>query len=146
MGCSSGEGGKTMKFSFLMLLGCALLLTFTGCNPPRCSDGCYNDPIASASAVDFIYEGDFLAYSSSESYFWDTILNDAFVSFEGIGFYGMVRVRIYDDFKILIFDEIYFGNGGTLRSKSISSFGISGLWEVQIDSSNVDGFIQVILD
>ncbi len=135
MGCSSGEGGKTMRFSFLVLLGCALLLTFTGCNPPRCSDGCYNNPIASASAVDFIYEGDFFAYNSSESYFWDTILNDAFV-----------RVRIYDDFKILIFDEIYFGNGGTLRSKSISSFGISGLWEVQIDSSNVDGFIQVILD
>ena len=96
--------------------------------------------------MDFIYEGDFIGYNNSESYFWSTVLNDAFVSFEGIDFYGVVRIRIYDDFSMLLFDEKYFGNGGTLQSMSISCPGNSGLWEVQIDSTSVDGIVQIILD
>lgn len=150
---SSTEGDEAMRVIIMVMLGGCLLLTAAGCGQALCSDGCnggsstsYNDPIATATAVDFIYEGDFINYNNSESYFWSTILNDAFVSFDGIDFYGVVRIRIYDDFKVLIFDEMFFGNGGTLQSKTISDLGISGLWEVQIDSTSVDGFVQVILD
>lgn len=153
MECSSTEGDEAMRVIIMVMLGGCLLLTAAGCGQALCSDGCnggsstsYNDPIATATAVDFIYEGDFINYNNSESYFWSTILNDTFISFEGIEFYGVVRIRIYDDFKVLIFDEMFFGNGGTLQSKTISDLGISGLWEVQIDSTSVDGIVQVILD
>ncbi|MGE4632809.1 MAG: hypothetical protein AAEJ47_07210 [Planctomycetota bacterium] len=134
-----------MRVSFLMLLGGLLLLASSGCDN-HCSGSCFNDPIVSSSSFDFIYEGDLSDFTSSESYYWETDLLDAFVSFEGIGFYGSVRVRIYDMFNFLIFDETFFGNGGTLRAKLISDFGFSGLWEVQIDSSHVDGFVSIILD
>ncbi len=135
-----------MKSSVLSLLGGLLLLTGVGCNHLHCDDGCVNDPIATASAVDFVYEGDFFNYHSADTYFWDTVLSDAFVTFEGINFYGVVQVRIFDDFGGLIFDEIFIGNGGTLTAKSISSVGFSGLWEVQIDSTGVDGLVHIILD
>ncbi len=134
-----------MRVSFLMLLGGLLLLASSGCDN-HCSGSCFNDPIVSSSSFDFIYEGDFYNFTSSESYYWGTDLSDAFVSFEGIGFYGLVRVRIFDLFNFKIFDETFFGNGGTLRAKLISDFGFSGLWEVQIDSSHVDGFVSIILD
>ena len=134
-----------MRGSFLTLLGGLLLLASSGCNN-HCSGSCFNDPIVSTSSFDFIYEGDFFNFTSSESYYWMTDLSDSFVSFEGVGFYGLVRVRIYDMFNFKIFDETFFGNGGTLRAKLISDFGFSGLWEVQIDSSQVDGFVSIILD
>lgn len=134
-----------MKVTFLTILGGLLLLASSGCNN-HCGAGCSNEPYVSASSFDFIYEGDFYDFTASESYFWSTSLSDAFVSFEGIGFYGLVRVRIFDMFNYLIFDETFIGNGGTLRAKLISDFGFSGLWEVQIDSFQVDGFVSIILD
>ena len=100
-----------MRVSFLMLLGGLLLLASSGCDN-HCSGSCFNDPIVSSSSFDFIYEGDFYDFTSSESYFWSTSLSDAFVSFEGIGFYGSVRVRIYDMFNFKIFDETFMPTVG----------------------------------
>ena len=134
-----------MRGSFLAILGGLLLLVGSGCHN-HCGGGCFNEPYVASSDFDFFFEGDFFDYTSSENYFWSTSLFDTFVSFEGLAFEGMVRIRIYDMFNFKIFDETYMGNGGNLRAKSISDLGIPGLWEVQIDSVQVDGFVSVILD
>ena len=134
-----------MRVSFLILLGGLLLLASPGCHN-HCGGGCFNEPYVASSEFDFFFEGDFFNYTSSENHFWSTSLFDTFVSFEGIDFDGMVRIRVYDMLNFKIFDETYIGNGGFLRAKSISDFGIPGLWEVQIDSVHVDGFVSVILD
>lgn len=134
-----------MRSSFLVLLGGLLLLVGSGCHN-HCSGTCFNEPFVASSEYDFFFEGDFFNYTSSENYFWSTSLFDTFVSFEGIAFEGMVRVRIYDMLNFKVFDETYFGNGGNLRVKSLSDLAVPGLWEVQIESYGVDGFVSVILD
>ncbi|MGE4618214.1 MAG: hypothetical protein AAEJ04_00235 [Planctomycetota bacterium] len=134
-----------MKSSFLMVLAGVLLMAGSGC-AGHCGGTCYNEPYVTTSSFDFFYEGDFFNFTSSESYFWSTHLADAFISFEGIDFGGVIRIRIYDAFNMKIFDEIFIGNGGMLRAKTISDLGFPGTWEVQIDSTQVDGFVSVILD
>ncbi|MEC9475717.1 MAG: hypothetical protein VX764_01630 [Planctomycetota bacterium] len=134
-----------MRVSFLALLGGLLLLASSGCHN-HCGGGCFNEPFVSSSEFDFFFEGDFFNYTSSEGYYWSTSLFDSFVSFEGLDFNGVVRVRIYDMLNFKIFDETYIGNGGFLRAKSLSNLGVPGLWEVRIDTMEVDGFVSVILD
>ena len=121
-----------------------MLLT-SGCFNHGCGS-CINDPLVTQDSLLFSYSGDFSNYYSSESFFWFTDLHDAYVTLDGLKFDGVVRIRIFDNFNFKIFDETFFGNGGNVIYKSLSDLGVPGLWEVVIESTDVDGYLQVVLD
>ena len=123
----------------------AVLILTSGCSNHGCG-GCLNDPLVTKESLVFSYSGDFSNYYSTESYFWFTDLHDAYVTLDGLKFDGVVRIQIYDSFSFLIFDETFFGNGGNVLYKSLSSLGAPGLWEVVIESTDVDGYLQVVLN
>ena len=123
----------------------AVLILTSGCKNHGCGS-CINDPLVTRDSQLFTYSGDFSNYYYSESYVWFTTLSDAFVTLDGLKFDGIVRIRIFDNFNFKIYDETFFGNGGNVIFKSLSDLGVPGMWEVVIDSTDVDGYLQVILD
>ena len=129
-----------------LAVGLAAVLIFaSGCKNNHCNS-CINDPLVTKDSLVFGYSGDFVNYFATDSYFWFTDLHDAYVTVDGLKFDGVLRIQIYDSFNFLIFDETFFGNGGNVIYKSLSNLGAPGLWEVVIDSTNVDGYLQVVLN
>ena len=123
----------------------AVLILTSGCSNYGCGS-CVNEPLVTKESLVFGYSGDFVNYYATDSYFWFTDLHDAYVTLDGLKFDGVVRIQIYDSFSFLIFDETLFGNGGNVIYKSLSNLGAPGLWEVVIDSTDVDGYLQVVVN
>ena len=108
----------------------------------------YNNPYVSSTMYEFMYQGDFYDYTNSETYLWYTGYDYAYIYFLGIDFDGTFRVRIYDGLGYTIFDHIFTGQGmNSWQEVNLASYvGEYGVWEVRLDSINMNGFAQLILN
>lgn len=107
----------------------------------------YNNPYVSSTTYEFIYEGDFSSYYNSDIYDWYTGYNYTYVYFLGIDFDGTVRIRIYDGLGYEVLNEFFVGQGmNSWQEVELTSYvGNYGVWQVRIDSIDVNGFVQLVL-
>jgi len=103
-------------------------------------------PTAFASDTEFTWTGDLVAYNATDEYLWFTVWDEVFIEFEGLDFFGEVRVQIWDDLLEPIFDETYFGSGGDILVNTSSELGFAGEWTVRITTYDVFGTVTLRLD
>ena len=144
---NSGRGAASRR---ALAIGALLLLS------PLVLAGCHKShrrhqpvevlPQAFASSTEFTWSGDLRAYSAFDEYIWDTVWDEVFIEFEGFDFFGEVRVQILDDSLDEVYDETFFGSGGSLQVKTSSDLGFAGEWTVRITTWDVFGDVRLRLD
>lgn len=120
-----------------VLLGCVLLCA---CNRD-------DSRTVVVSPDRWVWEAEYFVSSEDDRRFWDTSLDRVEVEVEGEDFEGEIRVRIYDDVDAKIFDETYEVSGPQdFEVTENSSFGVPGLWRIDIDATAATGQIWIELD
>lgn len=102
------------------------------------------------SNTSFAYAIDARYDSGEVSVFWDTVLDQGRVEVRVRRFYeGYIRLRVYDDTNLKIFDEEYYEDywpDDEYREIDFTALGNPGTWEVRIQYYSLDGHLYLNID
>ena len=118
----------------------AAAAALAGCHNPD-----ENHPTADIWPDQFFWEAELVDFSRVEHYTWNTPFERAGVEFEGWDYDGSIRLEIFDDDDVLIYDRTFVSSGGQMVVEDRTDVGNDGNWRVRITVTGADGHVHITL-
>ncbi|MEM7164630.1 MAG: hypothetical protein AAF581_04160 [Planctomycetota bacterium] len=99
------------------------------------------------STTNWLWDADLHHETDEDNFLWDTTLDQADVGVRLRDYYGLFRIRIYDDLGAKIFDQEYdnYHYSEDDLFLGATQLGAAGTWRIRIDLWDFDGEARVEL-